>query len=1137
VKKRASSPVRWGLALLLAAFSLGMAEQGAKYLIIAPDGYSGILKPLADWRTKKGIPAKIVTYSEAGGSVTALHNYIVNAYNTWPIRPEFICIGGAPSLIPAYNSSTDCYYGNMTGDYVTELPVGRLWATNARGCSLQVNKVLAYEKPSWSGDTLWFLRGTTTIREDGTPVDDSIYWNDSRTAHNYWIDRGYQVIDSFSSARGNNSTQVNTACSEGRTFVTYRGQGVSTWWSPFGSITPSSWTNGAKMPIAVGATCQTLTLQNGESMYADAFVGAGTPAGLGGAIAYFGTTGVTSHAAQYRGAVYVGFFNALFGEKNPWLGPATVRGRYHCDSLYHVQVRYEEWNLLGDPALYVWTAEPKHAGVTYDSVIPVAPQNYTVTVTGNGVPVMDAMVCVMMDTLVYATTLTNAAGQATLAINPPTVGTLSLTITGANLLPFETTIRSVVTNQPYLVANGLTIEDFVGNHDGSANPGERLYLGVGLHNLGSVTATGVSAVLRLGQSGLVVYDSTADYGTIVAESTVTGESFEIALDTVLAEGRTFNGTIHATDDQARSWDCQVSLVVHAGRVQYSAVTLLDQEPGGNNNGRLGRGEAGRVELAVTNAGGGPLAAVHALVRCLDTTVVLTDSTAWYGSLGAGQTRPGSDDWFSVQAPLSLPRNQAVTFRVYVWADGGTYRHCDTFDFQLQGESGTTGDPTGPDAYGYWCYDDTDTQAGHAPTYSWFDISTVGAVIPAVSDSDAATRQLALPFTFRHYGTNYDTISVCANGWLSMGYTTSRRGTNNPMPDTASATAMIAPFWDDLNANENQNGYGTAYQYYDEANHRFVVQFQDFAHLNQPSIRETFEAIFYDPAYYPTPTGDGEIVFQYNRVSLNSSCTIGIENQAENIGLQYLYNNSYAPTAAYLQANRALKFTTYPPNSLTQPWLVLADVVVSDAQYGNNNGILEPGEVLTVAVTVANSGAATATNAAATLRVMDADGAVQDSAATLGDIAVGASAGNGADPFTYQVAAVPTDSVAELAVALNADGYAGVAYFSFGLGIPAGVETPPQQLVLRTELERVRPNPVVHTAAIGYALAHQATVELALFDATGRCVRTLASGSQAAGRYGVSLPVAELSQGVYFCRLSVADGAGTQRFVRKLQVAK
>jgi hypothetical protein len=68
----------------------------------------------------------------------------------------------------------------------------------------------------------------------------------------------------------------------------------------------------------------------------------------------------------------------------------------------------------------------------------------------------------------------------------------------------------------------------------------------------------------------------------------------------------------------------------------------------------------------------------------------------------------------------------------------------------------------------------------------------------------------------------------------------------------------------------------------------------------------------DPAYYPTTSGDGEIIVQYNKVKVPESVTVGIENSSQDIGLQYVFNQIYDPTATHLKAGQAIKFTTEPP---------------------------------------------------------------------------------------------------------------------------------------------------------------------------------------------------------------------------------
>jgi hypothetical protein len=90
--------------------------------------------------------------------------------------------------------------------------------------------------------------------------------------------------------------------------------------------------------------------------------------------------------------------------------------------------------------------------------------------------------------------------------------------------------------------------------------------------------------------------------------------------------------------------------------------------------------------------------------------------------------------------------------------------------------------------------------------------------------------------------------------------------------------------------------------------------------------ETSQAIFYDPAHYATPSGDGIIVLQYHTVNnvdgTDGYCTVGIQNAMQDDGLLYSYFNVLSPGAASLAAGRAIKFVP----ATAQPQGVLAGTV-------------------------------------------------------------------------------------------------------------------------------------------------------------------------------------------------------------------
>jgi hypothetical protein len=182
------------------------------------------------------------------------------------------------------------------------------------------------------------------------------------------------------------------------------------------------------------------------------------------------------------------------------------------------------------------------------------------------------------------------------------------------------------------------------------------------------------------------------------------------------------------------------------------------------------------------------------------------------------------------------------------SDASTNTWTSNFSIIISSFSGATG----PDQYGYYIYDDTDTLSGNAPVFNWLEIvPSPGSLVSEITNEDADTVTYPLPFTFKYYGIDYSSIGMCSNGFLEMGYSTYRFGDNGTIPSSGGPKRMLAPFWDDL----DPSLYGDIYYYHDTANHRWIVEFKDCAHYESSTQRETFQVILLDPQYYPTPTGD------------------------------------------------------------------------------------------------------------------------------------------------------------------------------------------------------------------------------------------------------------------------------------------
>ena len=284
---------------------------------------------------------------------------------------------------------------------------------------------------------------------------------------------------------------------------------------------------------------------------------------------------------------------------------------------------------------------------------------------------------------------------------------------------------------------------------------------------------------------------------------------------------------------------------------------------------------------------------------------LGDDSSSFGNIVQGDSANNSADPYVLTADPLTPLGHVAPCTLHISADGG-YEVDRPINLVI-------GDPTigpsGPDNYGYYCYDDRDVGYTECPTYAWFEIAPPGpgAIISEISNHDDEWTTRSLPFTFRYYGVDRSLISISSNGWMSFGTAGGAYYLNSPIPDPGGPAAMVAGFWDDLVTDD----HGDVYEYYDAANHRYILEWKEVARWGT-SEWETFQIVLYDPLYDTTVTGDGEIICQYEGVANPNSCTVGIENDSETDGLEYLYDGSYEVHASPLETGRAIKFTTDPP---------------------------------------------------------------------------------------------------------------------------------------------------------------------------------------------------------------------------------
>jgi uncharacterized cupredoxin-like copper-binding protein len=455
------------------------------------------------------------------------------------------------------------------------------------------------------------------------------------------------------------------------------------------------------------------------------------------------------------------------------------------------------------------------------------------------------------------------------------------------------------------------------NGNGLLEPGEAADLVATFTNEGEATANKVTSVLRTESPYSAIYDSTGAFGSIASGDTAdnTDDPYTVFADSatpnfeeipfsIVIQAGTFTDTFDFT------------VTVYVPLITLQDVRVVNDTDGDN---ALEPGETGDLVVTLHNEGEVGAEDLSSVLSSISSHITFVDSLAYFGTIDPGASVDNAADPYTVIADNETPYFSQVDFSIAV--EAGLYE--DTLGFALN-----VGQCPPSDTGYYWAFYSSGPHI-QSPVFEWVAIDTMtqtqypGTDLGLINEQ---TVQVALPFTFSYYGADYDVISISSNGWITPGSTNSTDRSNSAIPHLDGPKRMIAGVWDDLNPDVHwQPEPQGVFYYYDETNHRFIVEYYQISHYPYRGNQyETFEVILHDPAYYPTPTGDGEIIVQYlTRMHQNIAdsiwgpdCdawdnTVGIENQTETVGVQYYYDGVYHRLADTITDSFAIKYTTHP----------------------------------------------------------------------------------------------------------------------------------------------------------------------------------------------------------------------------------
>jgi hypothetical protein len=215
------------------------------YLIITHADFETDVKPLADWKEKKGLRTKIVKRSDICTNADPLDDadeiakYLQDAYDNWNPPPTYVLLVGDSDFIPTHyrtvhpgedrwgnlyhggnRTATDLYYSTLDGsDRFPDIFVGRISVDTAAQTTTIVNKIIDYEKNPQTNAAFYndisvsaFFQDTDdagTLFNESDGFEDRRFVLTSEEIRDFLLGQGYAVERIYNTDSAVNPTNYN----------------------------------------------------------------------------------------------------------------------------------------------------------------------------------------------------------------------------------------------------------------------------------------------------------------------------------------------------------------------------------------------------------------------------------------------------------------------------------------------------------------------------------------------------------------------------------------------------------------------------------------------------------------------------------------------------------------------------------------------------------------------------------------------------------------------------------------------------------------------------------------------------------------------------------------------------------------
>jgi hypothetical protein len=648
-----------------------------EYVVITPAFLASSFAPLVEWKTRKGVPAAVVTTewiasNYAGADAQErIRAFIAEARAQW--GTAWVLLGGDTALVPArrayamtceagmhpdedaiacdlyysdldgtWNADGDATYGETTDDVdlYPDVFVGRASVVTTADAATFVAKTLTYERTPPAG---WFLDALLAAE---------LLWTNPYTDSGIALDRidhesippEYDPLTKLYESLGNETvTAVVSALNAGKSHFLHSGHA---WYDCMGCgngylyrSQVDGLTNQTEQPLAYSIGCWPAAFDLPQICIAEHFIR--NP--HGGAVAFIGNSRYGWAAPGNPGYGYSErfmqeFYRALFvdGLANAGAALAAAKARFIPLAREPNVYRWHEYevNLLGDPEMPVWTGEPAVLAVTHPAGAPAAGTVFGVAVGTGGAPVAGALVCVTDGSDVYGRAVTDVDGTASLTLEASDRESLWVTVTAPDCLPYEARVP-VGAAGPALVVRSRSLDDSTGNGDGLAGPGETVSLAVTVSNEGTESANDVEGALSTTDPWVSIAQGAASFGDVPPGEDVEGTPFALSVASGCPDGHVARLSLALSSPGRGTWASIVPVTVAAPELR--AEVLGTDDSGADGDGVPEPGESVSLLVGISNTG---LAAARSPVVTLeaaDAFLVVAGGVASVPTVPAGSS--------------------------------------------------------------------------------------------------------------------------------------------------------------------------------------------------------------------------------------------------------------------------------------------------------------------------------------------------------------------------------------------------------------------------------------------------------------------------------------------------------------------